>query len=104
MLRPDVTPGSDRPPSGLFSAAAFEREVLGRLPRRPAWWADRAERDRRYAEWVQAESAGLVAQLGRLDRPGIDAGLAGHLRGLARALAADAAWAGERLERPRTAA
>jgi len=91
---------SDSAPSGLFSRAAFARAVAERSTRRPGWWADAAERDRRYAAWVEAESAGLLAQLGPLDGPGVAPALRRQIQGLALALGTDAAWAA----RTRTAA
>lgn len=85
-------------PSGLFRPAAFERDVIQRAERRPAWWANPCQRRRRYAEWVQAEAEGLAAQLERLDEAELSPAVAYHLHGLSRLLAADARWAAKLLK------
>lgn len=82
------------PPSGLLTRAAWERELEagGRLP---AWYWRDAERDRRFADWVEAAALGMAAQLGRLNGPNARGDLLGHAAVLSAALMEDAAWARE---------
>lgn len=80
-------------PSGMFTRAAWERELESANGVMPRWARSAAERDRRFLEWVHAEAVGLCAHLGRLQRPGVSARLSRPLDTLLHALAEDAAWA-----------
>jgi hypothetical protein len=80
-------------PSGLFTRAAWERDLESSHAVLPRWTRSAAERDRRFLEWVDAEALGLSAHLGRLRRPGASPRVTVPLDTLLRALAEDAAWA-----------
>lgn len=84
-------------PSGLFTRAAWERELESAHGVLPRWTRSAQERDRRWLEWVQAEAVGLSIHLGRLKRPGTAQRLARPIDVLLDALAGDAAWAQERI-------
>ena len=81
------------PPSGLLTRAAWERELEAGGSRLPAWYWRVEERDRRFADWVEAAALGMAAQLGRLNGPEARGDLLGHAAVLSAALLEDAAWA-----------
>ncbi|HYC04597.1 MAG TPA: hypothetical protein VED40_14985 [Azospirillaceae bacterium] len=85
-------PTLEGPPSGLLTRSAWERELEagGRLP---AWYWRVEERERRFADWVEAAALGMAAQLGRLNGPNARGDLLGHAAVLSAALLEDAAWA-----------
>jgi hypothetical protein len=94
MIRHHETAAS---PSGLFTRAAWERELESTYGVLPRWTRSAEERDRRWLEWVQAEAVGLSMHLGRLKRPGTAQRLAMPIDTLLDELARDAAWAQERI-------
>ena len=93
------------PPSGLLTRAAWERELEAAHSRLPAWYWRPAERERRFAEWVESAALGLAAQLGRLGGHDARPDLLAHAAVLSAALMEDATWArGARDEAARRAA
>lgn len=90
MIRHRTTAAS---PSGLFTRAAWERELESTHGVLPRWTRLPEERDRRWLEWVHAEAVGLSMHLGRLKRPSTAKRLTGPIDTILEALAGDAAWA-----------
>ena len=86
-------PSSPGSPSGLLSRRAWEAELARVHGGMPDWYASGAERDRRFARWVQAEAKTLASRLDRLLDAGVKPALSCHVRAVAAALWADADWA-----------
>jgi hypothetical protein len=85
-------------PSGLLSRRTWEAALARIHGRMPGWYEDRAERDRQFARWVQAEAKDRASGLERMLHPGIDPALSNHVRAVVAALRADADWARHRLD------
>ncbi|WP_207479735.1 hypothetical protein [Arenibaculum pallidiluteum] len=81
-----------RSPSGLFTRAAWEREVQASHGTMPRWWRSAELRERQFLAWVVAEAVGLMTQLGRLDTARAPV-LGSSVEEIRNALAEDAAWA-----------
>lgn len=91
-------PSAERSPSGLFRMAAWEGDMERSHAQMPRWYWNRAERERHFARWVEAEAEGMAMQLVRHLRPDTPSETAGSAWTLVELLTRDAAWARQCVE------